>query len=143
MTRKLASLALALTVALALGACGDGANQFREDYNAVGSELSRVSSAMTTTAGDSPSEVATKMGTAADEVAKARAKLAKLEPPEDAKDEFKRLLTSLEGFEQDLRSFSKSGTADPAKALEFLQEVSRSGQEMIEAETALQKAVDG
>ena len=73
-----------------------------------------------------------------------RDNLAELEPPEDAKDSFDELLSSLQDGTDDLRAIATAAReGDPAAARQATQDLQASGQEIQKAETALQEAVDG
>ena len=91
--------ALALVVGVA-GCGGDDSNQFREDYNAAVENLtdinSEIGSATAGGAGQSNAAIAKELDKIADAADTARGELADLDPPEDAKQEFDKLLAALD-----------------------------------------------
>jgi ribosomal protein L29 len=141
----LAALAVAL---LAAGCGGDDSDQFREDYNAAVEKLSRIDSdigsATGGAAGQSNDAIAKEFDKIADTAEQTRSDLADLDPPDDAKEEFDTLLSSLGKGVDDLRAVASAAKSDnPAKANEAVRDLARTGQEITEAENALKKAVDG
>jgi hypothetical protein len=141
----LAALAVALPGA---GCGGDDSDQFREDYNAAVAKLSRINSdigsAAGGAAGQSNDEIAKEFDKIADTAEQTRSDLADLDPPDDAKEEFDTLLSSLGKGVEDLRAVASAAKSDnPAKANEAVRDLARTGQEITEAEDALKRAVDG
>jgi ABC-type transporter Mla subunit MlaD len=141
----LAALAVALPGA---GCGGDDSDQFREDYNAAVEKLSRINSdigsATGGAAGQSNDAIAKEFDKIADTAEQTRSDLADLDPPDDAKEEFDTLLSSLGQGVDDLRAVASAAKSDnPAKANEAVRDLARTGQEITEAENALKKAVDG
>jgi ribosomal protein L29 len=141
----LAALAVALPGA---GCGGDDSDQFREDYNAAVEKLSRINSdigsATGGAAGQSNDAIAKEFDKIADTAEQTRSDLADLDPPDDAKEEFDTLLSSLGKGVDDLRAVASAAKSDnPAKANEAVRDLARTGQEITEAENALKKAVDG
>ncbi len=146
----LTALCLAvLAVALPGAGCGgDDSDQFREDYNAAVEKLSRINSdigsATGGAAGQSNDAIAKEFDKIADTAEQTRSDLADLDPPDDAKEEFDTLLSSLGKGVDDLRAVASAAKSDnPAKANEAVRDLARTGQEITEAEDALKKAVDG
>jgi hypothetical protein len=143
--------ALVLALLLSVSGCGDeddGADRFRQDYNAAVEPLSKINSdigdATGGAAGQSNRAIAGEFDRIADTAAKTRSALSGLEPPEDAKDEFDELLAALEKGVSDLRAVAKAARADnPQAANEAVESLSESGEEISEAENALKRAVDG
>jgi methyl-accepting chemotaxis protein len=141
----LAALAVALPGA---GCGGDDSDQFREDYNAAVEKLSRINSDIGSAAGGAASqsndEIAKEFDKIADTAEQTRSDLADLDPPDDAKEEFDTLLSSLGKGVEDLRAVASAAKSDnPAKANEAVRDLARTGQEITEAEDALKRAVDG
>ena len=96
-TRRAALCALILAFALPVAACGeDDANQFREDYNAAVDRLSKINNdigaATGGASGQTNKEIAAEFEQIADTAEQTRTDLSELTPPEDAQDEFDRLL---------------------------------------------------
>ena len=149
-TRTVAVAALTLALGLSIAACGgdDETDQFREDYNAAVEKLSNINQdigqAGQGAAGRSNDEIAKEFNTIATTAEQTRTNLSELDPPGDAKDEFDRLLASLERGVHDLRAVAKAAkSGDPQRATNAVQELNESGQDITAAEDALKKAVDG
>ena len=148
-SRLIAVCLAALTVALpAVGCGGDDSDQFREDYNAAVDKLSRINSdigsAAGGAAGQSNDAIAKEFDRIANTAEQTRSDLADLDPPDDAKEEFDALLSSLEQGVDDLRAVAKAAKDNnPAEANKAVRDLARTGQEITDAENALKKAVDG
>jgi methyl-accepting chemotaxis protein len=148
-TRLAAVCLAALALALAAAACGgDDSDQFREDYNAAVDKLSKVNSDIGSAAGgaggQSNEAISKEFEKIADTAQQTRADLGDLDPPEDAKDEFDKLLSSLDKGVDDLRAVASAAKSNsPQKANQAVQDLAKTGQEITEAENALKKAVDG
>jgi hypothetical protein len=148
-SRLIAVCLAALTVALPAAGCGgDDSDQFREDYNAAVDKLSRINSdigsAAGGAAGQSNDAIAKEFDKIANTAEQTRSDLADLDPPDDAKEEFDALLSSLEQGVDDLRAVAKAAKDNnPAEANKAVQDLARTGQEITDAENALKKAVDG
>jgi hypothetical protein len=148
-SRLIAVCLAALTVALpAVGCGGDDSDQFREDYNAAVDKLSRINSdigsAAGGAAGQSNDAIAKEFDKIANTAEQTRSDLADLDPPDDAKEEFDALLSSLEQGVDDLRAVANAAKDNnPAEANKAVQDLARTGQEITDAENALKKAVDG
>jgi hypothetical protein len=149
--RPLASIAgtvCALALVLPVAGCGgDDSNQFREDYNAAVENLTEINSEIgsaTNGAGQSNAAIAKQLDEIADAADTARGEIADLDPPEDAKQEFDKLLAALETGVDDLRSMASAAkSGDPAQAQTAAQDLVKSGQQITAAENALRTAVDG
>ena len=88
--------------------------------------------------------IATQFDKLADKAQQARDNLAELDPPEDAKESFDKLLSSLQDGTDDLRAVASAAKeGDPQEARQAAQDLVSSGQEIQKAETALQMDVDG
>jgi hypothetical protein len=148
-TRPAAIAALACALALSPAACGeDEDNQFKEDYNAAVKPLSElnmdIGNSIGGAAGKSNDAIAKEFERLAAKAQETRDNLAELEPPEDAKQSFDELLSSLKQGTDDLRAVAQAAKeGDPAAAREASQDLVASGQEIQKAETELQEAVDG
>ena len=123
-------------------------DQFREDYNAAVDKLSKINTDIGSAAGDagerSNAKIANEFNQIADTAEQTRSDLADLDPPEDAKQEFDKLLAALEKGVGDLRSVAKAAKSNnPQRANQAVEDLARSGEEITAAETALKKAVDG
>jgi hypothetical protein len=148
-TRLAATAAAACALALPVAACGESEdNEFKEDYNAAVKPLSELNSdigdSIGGAAGKSNDAIAKEFDTLADKAQETRTNLADLEPPEDAKESFDKLLASLKEGTDNLRAVAKAAKdGDPVAAREASQDLVASGQEIQKAESDLQKAVDG
>ena len=143
-----ATAVCALALVVGVAGCGDGSNQFREDYNAAVENLteinSEIGSATAGGAGQSNNAIAKELDEIADAADTARGELADLDPPEDAKQEFDKLLAALDTGVDDLRSMATAAkSGDSAQAQTAAQELVKSGQQITAAENALKTAVDG
>jgi uncharacterized phage infection (PIP) family protein YhgE len=142
-------LALAALFAITAPACGgDDSDQFREDYNAAVDKLSKINTDIGTAAGGATDQsnkaIAKEFDRIADTAEQTRSRLSDLDPPEDAKDEFDKLLSSLETGVEDLRAVAKAARANsPQEANQAVKKLAQTGQEITEAENALKAAVDG
>jgi hypothetical protein len=150
MTRtRLAALALAL--ALGAAGCGGGdddADRFREDYNAAVDRLNDVNTNIQESgqsiASQSGEEIAQDFDRIADTAEKTRQDLEDLDPPEDAQEEFDRLLSSVEAGVRALRATAEAAREEnQQRFLEAAQRLSQTGEKITDAESALKKAVDG
>jgi hypothetical protein len=142
-----AALAL-LAVVPAVGCGSDNADQFREDYNTAVDKLSKINTDIGSAAGGagerSNAKIAKEFNQIADTAEQTRTDLADLDPPEDARDEFDKLLAALEKGVGDLRSVAKAAKSNnPQEANKAVEDLAKSGQEITTAETALKEAVDG
>lgn len=148
-TRWAAGAAATLALAVpAVGCGGEDSDQFREDYNAAVDKLSNINSdigqAAGGAAGQSNQAIAKEFNKIADTAEKTRSDLADLDPPEDAKDEFDRLLSAMDQGVKDLRAVASAAKEnDPKAAQEAVQSLGKSGQEITNAENDLKKVVDG
>jgi methyl-accepting chemotaxis protein len=148
-TRLAAAAALACALALSLTACGESEdNEFKEDYNAAVKPLSELNSdigdSIGGAAGKSNDAIAKEFDKLADKAQETRTNLADLEPPEDAKESFDKLLDSLKAGTDNLRAVAQAAKdADPAAAREASQDLVASGQQIQQAESELKKDVDG
>ena len=143
-----ATAVCAFALVVGVAGCGDDSNQFREDYNAAVENLteinSEIGSATAGGAGQSNAAIAKELDEIADAADTARGEIADLDPPEDAKQEFDKLLAALDTGVDDLRSMATAAkSGDSAQAQTAAQELVKSGQQITAAENALKTAVDG
>ena len=142
-------LALAALLAVSAPACGgDDSDQFREDYNAAVDKLSKINTDIGSAAGGATEQsnkaIAQEFNQIADTAEQTRSRLGDLDPPEDAKDEFDKLLSALGTGVEDLRSVAKAARANsPQEANQAVKKLAETGQKITEAENALKSAVDG
>ena len=132
---KLTSAAVLLVLLLPAG-CGGDDSSFTDGYNKAVKPLSQLGQGM----GSSPREFAR----LAKRTRQTRNNLAKLDPPDEAKDEFNALLARLGEVTADLDAVAKtSRTGDVVKQREAAEDLVRSSTAVERAETALKQAVDG
>jgi methyl-accepting chemotaxis protein len=149
MTRARAAIFL-LLAALVVAGCGDDddtAGQFRDGYNAAIERLNAVN----TDIEESGEELASKPGPQiakefdriAETAAQTRADLAKLEPPEDARDAFNELLGAIEDGVKNIRAVADAAREENQQEfLEATEALSESGEEITAAENELKDAVE-
>jgi hypothetical protein len=144
-----ATLMLSLGLFLPAAGCGDDeADQFREDYNAAVDELSQVNADLEQLSGATSSRterrIASEFDRVADSTDRARRNLAKLEPPDDARDEFDALLGALKKGVADLQSFVDALEADDIqRRRRAVEKLAASTEEIAAAEDALKQEVGG
>ena len=148
-TRTAAAAALTLAFAVPAVGCGeDDSAQFRDDYNRAVQRLTQINNDIGEAAGESSGqsnrEIARRFERIADSAEQTRTDLAELAPPEDARDEFDKLLSALETGVEDLRALAEAAIAGRPQAVsKAVEALSESGQEITAAEDALTEAVDG
>jgi hypothetical protein len=126
----------ALLVLLLLAGCGGSDDSFTEGYNKAVEPLSQLGQGM----GDQPRE----FDVLARRTGQTRRKLARLDPPEDAQDEFDALLGHLDDVTADLRAVAAAARGnDVVKQRQAATRLVRSTGEVQQAETALKTAVEG
>jgi hypothetical protein len=136
---------IALTAAAGCG--GDDSNDFRKGYNDVVKEFRTlpddVNTSVSTASGKPARTLANRFADLAGRTDQEVAKLRKLDPPKDAKDEYDAFVASLDTIADDLRGISKAARArDPSGARAETRSLLRDAQKTSKAETALRKAVD-
>jgi hypothetical protein len=144
-----------IVVALALVAggfaCGGGDNsddEFKQQYNDAIRPLSQlgddVVASLGGAEGQSDREIANQFDELSDRFARTRRNLSRLDPPEDAKDEFDELLGSLNEAVTDLRAVASAAReGDPAEAEEATNDLVDTGQRVRRAQDAFRDAVGG
>jgi acyl-CoA reductase-like NAD-dependent aldehyde dehydrogenase len=145
--RAAAFLLLAALVGVGCGEDDETTGQFRDGYNAAIERLNEVSTDIQES-GEEPttkpgSEVARELERVADAAAQARAELAELEPPEDARDEFDALLAAIRDGVRNFRAAADAARAeDQDRFQEAKQELSGSSEEISRADDELKDAVE-
>ena len=148
-TRPAALAVVALALSAAVAGCGESeSSSFKEDYNAAVRPLSElktdVGGSLDGGSGKSNEAIAKEFENLARKARQTRANLAKLDPPDNAREEFDALLSALGDGSDDLGAVAAASREDdPAKAAEAAQELVKSGTRIQEAETDLKKEVDG
>jgi hypothetical protein len=132
---KLTSAAVVLVLLMAAG-CGGSDSSFTDDYNEAVRPLSRLQQGM----GSQPREFdRLARGTEA-----TRQNLEKLDPPDDAQDEFDAFLAQLDRVTADLKAVATAERShDVAEQREAAAQLVRSSTRVQQAESALKAAVEG
>jgi hypothetical protein len=132
---KLTSAAVVLVLLLATG-CGGDDSSFTEGYNKAVEPLSQLGQGMGSRARE--------FERLARRTRETRDNLAKLDPPDDAKDEFDKLLTELDDVTADLDAVARAARGDDVvKQRRAAERLVKSSTEVQRAETALKQAVEG
>ena len=149
-TRPVAITVVVLASSLPIAACGGGGDDenFKEDYNTAVKPLTELNSdignSLGGAGGQSNQAIAKEFDKLASKAQETRENLAELDPPEDAKEEFDNLVSALKDGADDLKAVADAARdGNPAKARQAGQDLVKSGTAVQEAETKLQKAVDG
>ena len=128
------SSAAAVFVLLLLAACGGSDSSFAQDYNEAVRPLSRLGEGMGTQARE--------FDRLARRTAQTEANLEKLDAPDDAQDEFDRLLASLKRVTGDLTAVAKATRSkDIVRQRRAAKRLVRSSNEVQRAEADLRRAV--
>ena len=128
--------AAALIVLLAVVGCGGDESTFTQDYNRAVRPLSSLGEHI----GTKPSS----FDALARRTHETRANLAKLDPPDGARDEMKVLLVRLDEVTADLREVATAARGkDPVEQRRAAKALVRSSSEVEQAETRLKRAVNG
>ena len=132
---RLRAFALLFASAVLAG-CGGSDSGFTDDYNQAVKPLSELEQGM----GTKPRE----FDRLAERTEETRRNLAKLDPPDDAKDEFKALLTELGKVTKDLTAVASAERSnDVAAQRQAAEDLVKSSTDVQQAETALKQAVQG
>src|SRR5688500_6945196 len=130
------SSAVALLVLLAPACCGGSDSSFAEDYNQALKPLSRL--------GEGMGARAREFDRLARRTEQTRANLSKLDAPDDARDEFDKLLASLNRVTDDLGAVADATRSkDLVRQRSAAKRLARSSEEVQRAEAALRAAVEG
>jgi hypothetical protein len=144
-----------IVVALALVAgglaCGGGDesdDEFKQQYNDAIRPLSQlgddVVASLGGAEGQSDREIANQFDELSDRFARTRRNLSRLDPPEDARDEFDELVGSLKEAVADLRAVASAAReGDPAEAEDATNDLVDTGQRVRRAQDAFRDAVEG
>jgi chromosome segregation ATPase len=146
---RVVCVVLAVGAGSAFAACGDDdADAFKEDYNAAVKPLSeansQVSGAIDSESDESNAAIAERFQGLAEKTQQTQDNLRELEPPEDAKEAYDELLSALKVGTDDLSAVAEAARdSDPAAARTARDSLEESAEDIQQAETALQRAVDG
>jgi hypothetical protein len=141
------ALLCALAVAAATGCGGSDSKDFAKEYNKIVREFrtlpSDVGSAVGGASAKSDVALAAQFRGLANRASREVDKLAKLSPPDDAKDEFNAFVGVLRRIAGDLRAISSAAAAhDASKARHSTRSLIEDAKRASGAERALKKAVD-
>jgi hypothetical protein len=126
----------AVLVLLVLAGCGGSDNSFTDDYNDAVKPLSQLQQGM----GTQPRE----FDRLALRTSQTRRNLEKLDPPDDAEDEFGAFLARLDKVSADLRAVASAARShDVPEQRRAARQLVRSSASVQQAETALKQAVEG
>ena len=137
-------MVVALAAGLALAGCGgdDEPNRFQEGYDAAVMRLSDSQAEISEGGDQSNREIAADFRRTAEVWERTRADLARLDPPEDARAEFRELLDALEGGVADLRAAARAARSNDPEAFEEARDaLAESSDEISDADRALKDAV--
>ena len=150
MLRTLVAIVAGLALAAGGLACGNEEpnDEFKQRYNEAVRPLTElgddVVASLGGAEGQSDREIAGQFDELSDRFARTRQNLARLTPPEDARDEFDELLGSLRQAVGDLRAVAAAAReGDPAEAEEATDALVETGQEVRRAEDDFRDAVEG
>ena len=141
--------ALTLGLAIPIGGCGeDDSDQFREAYNAAIARLGKVNAEIGHATGgraaQSNDAIARDFRGIAELAERARARLSKLDPPDDAEAEYDQLLAALEREVADLKAVARAAKRSDARATRAaVRSLARNGRRIAAAQESLKRAVDG
>src|SRR5215210_5655261 len=132
---KPSSAAVVLVLLAAVG-CGGGDGSFTQDYNHAVRPLSRL--------GDHVGTKPSSFDRLATRTAETRANLAKLDPPDGARDELATMLSRLDEVVTDLHAVARTARGgDVVKQRRAARALVRSSTAVQQAETRLQRALEG
>ena len=142
--RRLAALLPILAVSAAVAACGGSDDaDFVDGYNKAVAPLNTMMSDLGTTSASDPAAASKSLNQVADGLDEVKTKLAALEPPSDAKDEFDKMLGALDkGTDQvrDMAAAAKSCNLD--KLTKATADFSATGTDLASLEQQLRQVVE-
>jgi hypothetical protein len=142
--RRLAALLPILAVSAAVAACGGSDDaDFVDGYNKAVAPLNTMMTDLGTTSASDPAAASKSLNQVADGLDEVHTKLAALEPPSDAKDEFDKMLGALEtGTDQvrDMAAAAKSGNIE--KLTKATSDFSATGTDLASLEQQLRQVVE-
>ena len=142
--RPAALLPLALAVAAVAAGCGSSENaDFVDGYNDAVAPLSTTMSGLSSSPTSDPAAASKSLDQVADGLDDVRADLAALEPPEDAADEFDRLLGALEKGTKQVRAMAGAAKdGDMNQLAKATARFSATGTDLVTAERELRTVVE-
>lgn len=146
--RKRLLVVPALALALAGAGCGGDKADFVDGYNAATAPLTQLMSdvggAGITPDGEASGQASKQLKRLADGLEDVETRLRELDPPGDARDEFDAMLSSLDENTAQVRKLVKAMKSGDVQSISAAATgFSATGGKLVEAETALRRAVDG
>jgi hypothetical protein len=149
MKREAGAVALLCAAAVGAAGCGGGndSNDFRRSYNEVIKQYTslpvEIGSAVRGATAKSDKELEKQFADLADRLSDEVSKLKKLDPPDDAKDEYDAFVTGLGKVDDDLRAISGAARVhSSSRAERGARALVRHSKDVSKDEDALKKAVD-
>lgn len=142
--RRLAALPLVLAVTVVAAGCGSsGDADFVDGYNAAVAPLTTTMSDLSSTPTGDPAAASKSLVRLADGLDDVRADLAALEPPEDAADEFDRMLRALDKGTKQVRAMAGAAKDGNLKQLaKATADFSATGTDLVKIEQELRTVVE-
>jgi hypothetical protein len=142
--RRTAALPVVLTVAAIAAGCASPEDvEFVDDYNAAVAPLTTTVSRLSTSIPSEPKAASKELDQVADRLVDVRADLAALDPPDDAADEFDRLLVTLGKSTKHVRAMARATKTGDLKRLgRATSNLSASASKLIAIEEELRAVVE-
>jgi len=142
--RRPAALPLVVAVALVAAGCASSEDtKFVDGYNAAVTPLSTTMSRVSSSPGGDPVAVSKSLDQVADRLVDVRADLAALDPPDDAADEFDRMLGALKKGTKQVRAMARATKHGDLKRLSNVTaDFSATGTELVTIEQELRTIVE-
>jgi hypothetical protein len=142
--RRSAAVPLVLTVAVGAAGCASSEDvEFVDGYNAAVAPLSTTMSRLSASLAGDPAAASKSLDRVADELVDVRADLRALDPPDDAADEFDRLLDALAKAPRQVHAMARATKDGDLKRLsKATTDLSRTGTELVTIEQELRDVVE-
>ena len=139
------ALPAALAAAVLVAGCASTEEvEFVDGYNAAVAPLTTTMSNLSTSLAGDPAAASKSLDRVADKLVDVRADLAALEPPEDASDEFDRLLVALDKAPKQVHAMAKATKSGNLERLaEATADLSTTATRLIAIEEELRTVVEG
>jgi hypothetical protein len=142
--RRTAALPVVLAVAVIAAGCASPEDvEFVDDYNAAVAPLTTTMSRLSSSIAGEPEAASKALDRVADRLVDVRADLAALDPPDDAADEFDRLLVMLGKSTKQVRAMARATKAGDLKRLgKATTDLTASASKLIAIEQELRAVVE-
>jgi|SRR5215216_2206214 len=142
--RRPAALPLVLAVTLVAAGCASSEDaEFVDGYNAAVAPLSTTMSRLSSSPAGDPAAASKSLDRVADRLVDVRADLAALDPPDDAADEFDRMLGALKKGTKQVRAMARATKDGDLKRLsKATADFSDTGTELVTTEQELRTIVE-